>query len=88
MRSSRTCRASRDDQVFVRALTELARNFGIEIVAEWVQDEETAAMLADWGVDYIQGILLGEAVTDWPPAKAPAGLAEEARSVEAGQPVR
>ncbi len=39
--SSRTWRRARDDQVFVRILTELARSFGIATVAEWVQDEET-----------------------------------------------
>jgi diguanylate cyclase (GGDEF)-like protein len=50
---------SRDDQVFVRALIELARNFEIETVAEWVADERTAAMLAGWGVDMIQGSLIG-----------------------------
>ena len=24
-------------------------------MAEWIEDEETACMLADWGVDYLQG---------------------------------
>ena len=57
---------SRDDQVFVRALIDLARNFGIETVAEWVQDEETATLLAEWGVDHIQGKLSGPAVLEWP----------------------
>ena len=52
---------SHDDQVFVNALIDLARNFGIETVAEWVSDEATAAMLADWGVDMIQGTLVGAA---------------------------
>ena len=50
---------SRDDQAFVKALIELARTFEIEIVAEWVEDEETAAMLARLGVDMIQGNLTG-----------------------------
>lgn len=52
---------SRDDQAFVKALTELARNFDIEIVAEWVQDEETVAMLAGFGVHMIQGLYSGMA---------------------------
>ncbi|MGY6644069.1 MAG: EAL domain-containing protein [Salinarimonas sp.] len=46
---------SPDDRFFVRTLVDLARNLDIRVVAEWVEDEETAAMLAGWGVDYLQG---------------------------------
>ena len=46
---------SPDDRFFVRTLVDLARNLGMRVVAEWVEDEETAAMLAEWGVDYLQG---------------------------------
>ncbi|HVY19379.1 MAG TPA: bifunctional diguanylate cyclase/phosphodiesterase [Bauldia sp.] len=56
---------SKDDQAFVKALTELARNFDIEIVAEWVQDEETATLLAGYGIDFIQGTLTGMASPEW-----------------------
>ena len=61
---------SADDQIFVRRLTELARDLGIETVAEWVQDEDAARMLAGWGVQRIQGRLSGEASLDppWPRA--------------------
>ena len=55
---------SRDDQAFVKALTELARNFDIETVAEWVQDEEAVAILAGFGVDMIQGLYSGMAVPE------------------------
>jgi EAL domain-containing protein (putative c-di-GMP-specific phosphodiesterase class I) len=62
---------NRDDQVFVRTLIELARNFDIKTVAEWVTDEGTAEILADWGVDYIQGNLTGAAGFDRPVAARP-----------------
>ena len=52
---------SGDDQAFVKALIELAGTFGIAIVAEWVEDEETAAMLAKLGVGMMQGNLCGAA---------------------------
>jgi diguanylate cyclase (GGDEF)-like protein len=52
---------NRDDQVFVKTLIELARNFEIATVAEWVGDEATAQMLAGWGADMIQGSLVGPA---------------------------
>jgi EAL domain-containing protein (putative c-di-GMP-specific phosphodiesterase class I) len=35
-------------------------------VAEWVQDEEAAVMLREWGCDYIQGRLIGLASRDRP----------------------
>src|SRR5205814_8654922 len=50
---------SEDDRVFVRTLVELGRSLGIETVAEWVQDDEAAAILAGWGCDYLKGDLIG-----------------------------
>ncbi len=50
-----------DNQYFVRSLVDLAHNLDLEIVAEWVQTEEDAALLRDWGVDYFQGRLYGSA---------------------------
>jgi len=57
---------SDDDRAFVHTLIDLARRLGLETVAEWVQDEEAAAMLADWGCDYLQGELVGLASTERP----------------------
>jgi len=50
---------SPDDQAFVRMLIGLARQLGLETVAEWVQDEASAALLTEWGCDYLQGALIG-----------------------------
>ncbi|WP_043160550.1 bifunctional diguanylate cyclase/phosphodiesterase [Bradyrhizobium sp. Ai1a-2] len=50
---------SADDRAFVQTLLDLARRLGIKTVAEWVQDEASAAMLREWGCDYIQGRLIG-----------------------------
>jgi EAL domain-containing protein (putative c-di-GMP-specific phosphodiesterase class I) len=33
--------------------------FGLKTVAEWVQDEASAQLLAEWGCDYLQGALTG-----------------------------
>jgi diguanylate cyclase (GGDEF)-like protein len=57
---------SEDDRAFVRTLIDLARRLNLETVAEWVQDEEAAAMLADWGCDYLQGALVGLAAAERP----------------------
>jgi EAL domain-containing protein (putative c-di-GMP-specific phosphodiesterase class I) len=54
-------RASPDDQAFAHMLIDLARQLGLKTVAEWVQDEEAATMLAAWGCDYLQGALAGAA---------------------------
>ncbi|MGI9383335.1 MAG: putative bifunctional diguanylate cyclase/phosphodiesterase [Methyloligellaceae bacterium] len=51
---------SRDDQILVRSLIDLARSFGIETVAEWVEDDATARMLEAAGVTYMQGFYFGK----------------------------
>lgn len=55
---------SADDRFFVRTLIDLARHLDLETVAEWVEDEDTARILRDWGVTYFQGSLYGAAGKD------------------------
>ena len=62
-----------DDQVFIKALVDIARHFGMKVVAEWVEDEATMALLAEFGVDMIQGNLVGAASTQWPWGQRRAG---------------
>lgn len=50
---------SPDDRTFVEAMIHLARQLGITCVAEWVQNERTAHILASAGCHYIQGSLTG-----------------------------
>jgi diguanylate cyclase (GGDEF)-like protein len=57
---------SADDRAFVQTLIDLARRLDIKTVAEWVQDEETASLLRDWGCDFIQGRLIGLASAERP----------------------
>jgi EAL domain-containing protein (putative c-di-GMP-specific phosphodiesterase class I) len=70
---------SADDRAFVQTLIDLARRLHIKTVAEWVQDDESAALLRDWGCDYIQGRLIGLASLQrpWDP---PAGTVLPAAS--------
>jgi len=51
---------SREDQVLVQALIDLAGNFSMETVAEWVTDGATAKLVEDAGITYMQGFYLGE----------------------------
>jgi diguanylate cyclase (GGDEF)-like protein len=62
---------SADDRAFVQTLIDLARRLEIKTVAEWVQDDESAALLRDWGCDYIQGRLIGLASAERPWEKRP-----------------
>jgi diguanylate cyclase (GGDEF)-like protein len=55
---------STDDRFFVRTLVDLAKHLNVKTVAEWVQDAESAAILAEWGVDYLQGEFCGLARVD------------------------
>lgn len=55
-----------ENQTFIRALTDLAGLFGAKIVVEWVEDQETAELLAEWGVDYLQGFAFGQPSNELP----------------------
>jgi diguanylate cyclase (GGDEF)-like protein len=52
---------SPDDRYFVRTLIDLADHLKVQTVAEWVESDEIATMLRDWGVTYLQGYLTGAA---------------------------
>lgn len=54
-------RTNPSDQVFVRAMVEISRVFGLAVIAEWVEDRETAEMLHGFGVDFGQGYHFGAA---------------------------
>ena len=46
---------NRADQLLVKAVAEVARGLGAETIAEFVQDDETVALLHELGVGYAQG---------------------------------
>jgi EAL domain-containing protein (putative c-di-GMP-specific phosphodiesterase class I) len=48
------------DQVIVKAIVELAGGLDIGTIAEFVGDDETTALLREYGVDYAQGEHIGE----------------------------
>jgi diguanylate cyclase (GGDEF)-like protein len=50
------------DQLTVKAIVQIARGLGKTTIAEYVQDDETAEMLRDYGVDMAQGFHLGRPV--------------------------
>ena len=57
----------RDNQVFVKAIVDVARGLGKRTVAEFVENEETLEMLRRFGVDMVQGYHL-----DMPQERHPA----------------
>ena len=67
-----TIRRSEDDRAFVHTLIDLAHRLGLETVAEWVQDEQAASILTEWGCDFIQGRFVGLASEERPWATAEA----------------
>lgn len=62
-----------DNQVFVRAMVNVARGLGKNVVAEYVESEKTLAMLREFGVNLVQGYLL-----DMPGEKLPGLIAGRA----------
>lgn len=58
--------SSADNRLFVRTLVELARNFGVEVIAEWVETEAEVEILRAYGVNYLQGYFFGAAQLETP----------------------
>jgi len=52
--------SSRENQIFVRTLVDLAKHFHLATVAEWVGSEDEARLLENLGVDFFQGFHCGE----------------------------
>ena len=50
---------NQQDQLFVKAIRDVARGMGIQTVAEFVENEETLQLLREFGIDYAQGYLIG-----------------------------
>jgi diguanylate cyclase (GGDEF)-like protein len=55
---------SPENQIFVRTLVDLARNFRLKTTAEWVGSEAEALMLESFGVDHFQGYFFGPPVLE------------------------
>jgi PAS domain S-box-containing protein len=55
----RTLRADSPDRQVVSAIVDVARNFGIQTIAEGVETEDIAGLLRTLGVDYAQGYHFG-----------------------------
>lgn len=54
---------SPDDQIFVRAMVDIARAYGKKTVAEFVENAESLELLRQFGVDYAQGYHIGKPVS-------------------------
>ncbi|MEN8180653.1 MAG: EAL domain-containing protein [Pseudomonadota bacterium] len=63
---------SPEDQIFVKALTEMASGLNKLTVAEFVEDEATLNLLAEIGVDYAQGYYIGKPQPEILPIIGPA----------------
>ncbi len=51
---------SHEDQLFVKALVDVARGMGMTTVAEFVESRECMQRLHELGVDYLQGYYIGK----------------------------
>ncbi|MBW8365326.1 MAG: EAL domain-containing protein [Rhizobium sp.] len=55
-----------DNQVFVQAMVSVALGLGKSVVAEYVEDGPTLALLRQFGVDLVQGYFLDRPIPDHP----------------------
>lgn len=56
----RNLRENENDKVFVQAMVQISKVFGMKVIAEWVENAETMALLQEIGVDYGQGYYFGK----------------------------
>lgn len=61
-----------DNQLFVKAIVDVARGLHKTTVAEFVEDQETLEMLKGFGIDQVQGYFLDMPQADHPALVAPA----------------
>ncbi len=55
---------SKDDQVVVKSIIDVAKGMGVKTVAEFVETQESLDLLKEWGIDYAQGYLIGKPEPD------------------------
>jgi diguanylate cyclase (GGDEF)-like protein len=55
----RNLRDSANDKVFVQAMVEISRVYGMKVIAEWVENAEIVSLLKAIGVNYGQGYHFG-----------------------------
>ena len=60
------------DQLFIKAIVDVAKGMGIKTIAEYVEDQKTLLYLREYGVDFAQGFHIGKPdVLSLPPDKIP-----------------
>jgi len=57
---SKNLKDDKANRIFVKSMVDLARNFGMATVAEMVGDAQTADILTELGVDFLQGYHFGK----------------------------
>jgi diguanylate cyclase (GGDEF)-like protein/PAS domain S-box-containing protein len=65
-----------ENQVFVRAMIDVARGLGKTIMAEYVEDAKVLALLRGFGVDLVQGFYLDSPSADHPQLRMPQAESE------------
>ncbi len=69
-----------DDQLFVKALIDVAKGLGRKTIAEFVENKDILTLLRQYGVDYAQGYHIGRPEArilpsaDWEPVEEEARL--------------
>jgi EAL domain-containing protein (putative c-di-GMP-specific phosphodiesterase class I) len=53
---------SREDRIFVKAITDIAHGMGKRVIAEFVEDGDILRVLQELGVDFAQGYHFGKPV--------------------------
>ena len=77
----REIHSSGADQLFVKALVDVARGMGMQTIAEFVENQDVYERVSELGVDYVQGYHVGRPAPDLTVAPMP-----KSRSATAAEP--
>jgi diguanylate cyclase (GGDEF)-like protein len=66
------------DRIFVRSITGLARDLGMKVVAEYVEDAEVLELVAETGIHLAQGYHIGKPMPQLPEGTHPGCVAKPA----------
>jgi diguanylate cyclase (GGDEF)-like protein/PAS domain S-box-containing protein len=86
----RNLKTNSTDQLLVRHMAEIAKSLGLITIAEYIEDGETLELIAELGVDLVQGFYIGRPEPAFPddtlvlPAEMPEYTPTDTEPVEPG----
>jgi EAL domain-containing protein (putative c-di-GMP-specific phosphodiesterase class I) len=72
------------DQLLVKSMVEVSHRLNKKVIAEFVESEEVLDMLRGYGVDYVQGYLIGKPAAEMERLLRPMSVPSSSKELQAG----